>query len=233
MRWFRATSFRGRPHAAAAALLLTAAAGGLAAQQGSIPSATGAKLAELTRLIHASAGADLVDLDADMARAGLQVRAMVPELGATSEGPAGPVTHIPVQINPTAQGRTSILRLGVGQSTVAGVYVAAGGVYERVVKRLTGSGALAAGDLLEEHIARFSGEDVQTLRYRVKAVDHTAGTFRAANLETNPVRDGDVVNGQHGWCWFCNGGSSWWCGFPCFPDDLGPADDEPTTAVIR
>ena len=69
--------------------------------------------------------------------------------------------------------------------------------------------------------------------YVVSQVDHEGGSFRAANVG-NAYKDGDLVNSQDGWCWFCNGGSSWWCGFPCLPGDLGgPESDEPTTAVVH
>lgn len=156
----------------------------------------------------------LDDLRPAMAAAGLQPRHVVAEFAGVAQGPAGAVTHIPILIGPKASQRSSIFTLEPGESTTPGYYVTDGEVYVREVTRLDGKGDLAVGDVLEERIYDLTGELVQELGYAITSIDLKEGSFGARNIPG--YLDGDIVNGGEGWCWSCNAGSSWWCGFRCF-----------------
>ena len=163
----------------------------------------------------------LADLDPAAAAAGLSARLMLPEMAATFDGPSGSVVHIPVHITKREGGRVSLFKLASGESVTVGVYVVGGRAYDRKVRRASGTGPLAKGDRLAEQIVDAEAAVVQSLVYEVKSIDIKAGSAIFSNV-SDSLETGDLVNGQNGWCWFCNGGSSWWCGFPCFPDPEEP-----------
>jgi hypothetical protein len=153
----------------------------------------------------------------------------LPELASNFSGPAGSVVHIPIQVGTSAGNRISLFRLGRGRSTVSGLYVVSGAVYTRVVTRKTGTGALKKGDQLDEKIVNSQGKTVQQFSYIVSGLDSSTGAMRLSNSKKRKLETGDIVNGNRGWCWFCNANSSWWCGFPCFPDFGDDEIDEPIT----
>jgi hypothetical protein len=184
------------------------------------------KLAKFADSILARSGA-LEDLDPAAVSAGLSVRLMLPELACTSDGPSGPVVHIPVHITTRAGGRVSLFELATGETATVGSYVVEGRVYDRRVTRTTGAGVLNRGDRLLEKIVDSDGVMVQSLSYSVASIDRAAGTATFENIRAAGLETGDLVNDQLGYCWFCNMGSNWWCGFPCLPGDLGgPESDD-------
>lgn len=157
-------------------------------------------------------------------KARVTAQAAMPALASVFKGPSGPVVHIPIQIGTGPGARGSVFKLKKGQSTVAGLYVTSGGVYTREVSRKTGTGALAEGDRLEERIADARGKTVQRFSYVVTGIDASTGTMRVSNAARGTVSTGTIVNSRNGWCWICNAGSNWWCGFPCLPLPTGGGD---------
>ena len=188
------------------------------------------KLTPFTDAIRVSGG-PITNLDGAAAAANLSVRLMVPELSTSFEGPSGTVVHIPIQVTPREGGRVSIFQLQPGESSNVGVYVVNGKTYDRQVTRRGGAGLLAKGELLEERILNMQGQLVQTLTYRVTGINHQIGALQAANVAGDGPATGDIVNDGEGWCWFCNGGSTWWCGFQCLPGTFGDDDTGGTTAA--
>jgi hypothetical protein len=135
---------------------------------------------------------------------------------------------MPAHVSAREGGRVSLFELAPGASATVGVYVLDGHVYDRRVTRVDGAGPLAKGDRVEEQLIDMSGRTVQRLTYQVTAVDYASGSAQFSNVQGSGFENGDIVNDNDGWCWSCNAGSSWWCGFPCFP---GAGTDIPTTAA--
>lgn len=189
------------------------------------------KLAAFSAAVKAQ-GRPFTNLDAPSAQAKLSPRLMLPELSSTFDGPAGPVAHLPAHVSTREGGRVSLFELMPGATSTVGVYVFEGRVYDRRVTRLDGAGQLAKGDRLEEQLVDANGQVAQTFVYQVTAVDYVSGSAQFSNIKDGGFENGDIVNGQKGWCWSCAGGSSWWCGFPCFPRGPSGPSDIPTTAAL-
>lgn len=168
-------------------------------------------------------GADATrDLDAVFGTVGIAPRLVVPDLMSHFAGPQGTVFHLPIHISERDGGRRSLFALGPGQETVAGMYLVAGTLFERRVRKRTGTAAVQVGDAFTETITDMAGAPVQTHAYTVRAVGAKTGAiYLESTTATDGIDTGDLVNTGDGWCWFCNMGSRWWCGFPCFPGDFG------------
>jgi hypothetical protein len=161
-------------------------------------------------------------LDSAVRAVGISPRLILPELTSVFPGPQGSVLHIPLQISKSDGGRKSLFALRPGQATVAGIYIVGGKLFERQVLKRNGTDALRVGDAFTERITDTAGADVQTHAYKVSAIGvKTGAIYLEATTADDDIDTGDLVNTGHGWCWFCNMGSQWWCGFPCFPGDFG------------
>ena len=153
---------------------------------------------------------------------GISPRIVLPELASTFPGPRGPVLHLPIQVANSKGGRKSLFALEPGQELIAGIYVVAGETFERHVLKRHGLAALEVGDIFVERISNTAGVDVQKHSYEVAAIGlKTGAIYFQARTADGDLDTGDLVNTGDGWCWFCNMGSQWWCGFPCFPGDFG------------
>jgi len=182
----------------------------------------------------ATSGGPFVDLDDAAEAAGNAPRLILPELSSKFAGPSGTVAYLPGHVTPREGGRVSLFELAQGTSATIGLYVAAGAVYERKVTRKSGTGRLAVGHRIEEQLIDVHGQSAQTLSYEVTAIDAASGSASFSNVKSG-LENGDIVNDNEGWCWSCAGGSSWWCGFPCFPKSGGGGGGGttiPTTAAL-
>jgi hypothetical protein len=161
-------------------------------------------------------------LDSAVGAVGISPRLIVPELTSSFAGPQGLVLHIPLHISESDGGRRSLFALGPGQETLAGIYVVGAKLFERRVIKRNGTEALRVGDEFTERITNAAGADVQQHAYRVRAVGSKTGAiYLEATASDDDLETGDLVNTGDGYCWFCNLGTSWWCGFPCLPGEFG------------
>jgi hypothetical protein len=161
------------------------------------------------------------DLDSAFGAVEIFPHLLVPQLASLFAGPQGSVLHIPLHISERSGGRPSLFMLAPGQEIVVGIYVVGGKLFERRVTKQTGTADLLVGDEFTERITDMAGAKVQVHTYRVRAIGSLIG---AIHLESTTAEEdidtGDLVNTGDGWCWFCNGGSAWWCGFPCLPGEF-------------
>ena len=173
-------------------------------------------------------GVDYIhDLDSAFGAMGISPRLMVPELASLFCGPQGSVLHIPVHVSESVGGRQSLFALAPSQEIVPGIYIVGGKIFERRVIKRNGTNALRIGDEFIERITDMADAEVQIHAYKVSAIDSQAGSIYFESMVEEDDDDGfdtgDLVNTGDGWCWFCNGGSWWWCGFPCLPFEFeGP-----------
>jgi hypothetical protein len=160
--------------------------------------------------------------DAAFGAVGIAPRLIVPELASRFAGPQGEVLHLPIHISEREGGRRSLFALGPGQETVPGLYLVQGKLYERRVRKRNGTAAVQVGDTFIETITDMAGAKAQVHAYHVMAVGVTTGALYLESITAEgDLETGDLVNDGEGWCWFCNMGSQWWCGFPCLPGDFG------------
>jgi hypothetical protein len=165
---------------------------------------------------------DWRDLDSAFDAVGIVPHLVVPALASHFSGPQGSVLHIPLRVTESGGGRRSLFSLEPDQETVAGIYIVGGKIFERRVIKRDGTNDLRVGDSFTEHITDTAGAEVQTHAYKVGAIGSKIGAIYLASTRADDGIDtGDLVNTGDGWCWFCNLGSQWWCGFPCLPGDFG------------
>ncbi len=181
-----------------------------------------AQLLRLEQHILTTGGDVRRDLDAAFEAVGIAPRRVLPELTSHFAGPQGTVVHLPVHVSDRDGGRQSLFALGPGQETIAGLYMVQDHLYERRVTKRTGTDAVRVGDAFTETITDMAGKQAQVHAYTVRAVGAKTGALYLESMTAEgDLETGDLVNDGEGWCWFCNMGSQWWCGFPCLPGDFG------------